>query len=398
MHSPGNTPATAAGSATVRSALLELLGDVDALATRFVAQVREVVPYSDGAVEVDRLQSDAVDTYERVFRRLVDLPVPERLVEASRELGRTRAHLDVPLAAVTAGTRLHFRIVWEVLAERLAPEGLAAAVTLPVQVWQAVEEHSTDVQVGYHEAATALAYARERDRHRIVDTFLESDGRDGTLLSGAAAVLGMDVEADVVCAVVPAGVAVPGVGRRTGLHVHPWRGGAVLLATEDSALRDVVCGVGPLARGLARVPRAVRVAEAVAAVLPSGATGPVRPPDVALALAARALGPLRADVAGDVLSQVLALPAPERDRLLETFDVYCATGSVAATAERSFCHRNTVLNRLRRLGECTGLDVTVPAQNAVLLLAVTAWRAGPPDAGRAQSEASAARRWAATAS
>ena len=91
-------------------------------------------------------------------------------------MGRDRARIDVPLAAVTTGTRLHFRVVWEELADRLTPEGLAAAVTLPVQLWQAVEEHSNDVQIGYHEAAAALAYARDRDRRRVVEAFLDSDG------------------------------------------------------------------------------------------------------------------------------------------------------------------------------------------------------------------------------
>ncbi|MEZ0494157.1 PucR family transcriptional regulator [Kineococcus sp. TBRC 1896] len=405
MHNAGNMFATAADTATLRSVLLELLGDVDALAARFVTLLCEVVPYSDGAVDLPRLHVDGVNTYERVLRRLADLPVPDRLLERSRDLGRHRAHLDVPLAAVTTGTRLHFRVVWEELAERLPPEALVGAVTLPVQLWQAVEEHSADVQVGYHEAATALAYARDRDRRRIVEAFLDSDGRDEGLLARAAAVLGAGVDDDVFCAFVPArpdaGPEARAVLHGHGLHGHEWRGGTVVLAhrprgtwpretgaqpgaghgraSAPAALRDVACGVGPLAHGLARVPQVVRVAERVASVLPPEVTGPTRPAEVALAVAAQSLGAIRTDVAADVLHDLLDLPAPERDRLLETFDVYCATGSVALTADRAFCHRNTVLNRLRRLTECTGLDVTVPGQCAVLLLAVTAWRSSAPD-------------------
>nr|WP_240895680.1 helix-turn-helix domain-containing protein [Kineococcus siccus] len=60
--------------------------------------------------------------------------------------------------------------------------------------------------------------------------------------------------------------------------------------------------------------------------------------------------------------------------MLEALEVFAATGSVAATAERLFCHRNTVLNRLRRTAELTGHEPTVPAEAAVLLLAVSAWR------------------------
>ena len=388
MHSTGNPAETAA----VRSVLLELLGDVDALAERFVTQLMEVVPYSDGAVGRARLLDDGVNTYERVLRRLVDMPVPDRLVQLSRGVGRDRAQIEVPLSAVTTGTRLHFRVVWEELADRLTPEALVTAVTLPVQLWQAVEEHSNDVQIGYHEAATALAYERDRDRRRIVEAFLDSDGEDGDLLARAAAVLGAETGDDVFCAFVPSRTALAGlVGNPVGVHLHEWRGGTVVLATRargtwpadavaagraavPAVLREVACGVGPLARGLARLPRAVRVAQQVAGALPPGTSGPVRPADNALAVAARALGAIRDDVADDVLHDLLALGPPERDRLLETLDTFTATGSVAVTAERTFCHRNTVLNRLRRITECTGLDVTVPDQAVVLLLALTAWR------------------------
>jgi len=389
VHNGRNVAETAA----LRSVLLELLGEVDALSATFLGQLLQVVPYSDGAVEESRLLADGVATYDRVLRRLADLPVPERLVEASREVGRSRAALDVPLDALTTGTRMHFRVLWEVLAERLTPAELAAAVTLPVQVWQAVEEHSLDVQVGFHEAATALAFERGRDRRRVLEAFLDSDGDDDALLARAAGVLGFQRGDDVVVAVVPA-AAQPALaaGLRAdaghGLQVHPWQGAHVVLGvrrrdgrrSEDpgtaapTALRAVACGLGPPAHGLARVPRAVRVAEHVAAVLPAGAGSPRTLADVAVGVAAHQLGALREDVARDVLRDLLAVPAPERVRLLEALDAFAATGSVAETAERLFCHRNTVLNRLRRLAELTGCEPTVPAQVAVLLVAVTAWR------------------------
>ncbi|WP_432523893.1 helix-turn-helix domain-containing protein [Kineococcus sp. SYSU DK006] len=389
MHSVGNAAETAA----VRSVLLELLGDVDAIAERFVVALTQVVPYSDGAVDRAQLLADGVNTYERVLRRLVGMPVPERFVELSRGLGRHRAQLDVPLSAVTTGTRLHFRIVWEELAERLPPDALVAMVTLPVQLWQAVEEHSTDVQIGYHEAATALAFERDRDRRRVVEAFLDSDGEDGELLARAAGVLGAGTGDDVFVAFVPgrARQAVTALAARGGVHLHEWHGGTVVLAHRPrgtwpldagtsgrpvvpAALRAVPCGVGPLAHGVGRVPRALRVAQQVAGALPATAAAPARLAGAAVAVAASALGGLREDLARDVLHELLVLAPPERDRLLETVDAYAATGSVATTAERTFCHRNTVLNRLRRVAECTGLDITVPAQASVLLLALTAWR------------------------
>ncbi|MPZ29194.1 MAG: hypothetical protein GEV12_23075 [Micromonosporaceae bacterium] len=51
---------------------------------------------------------------------------------------------------------------------------------------------------------------------------------------------------------------------------------------------------------------------------------------------------------------------------------YAACGSVQQVATRLYCHRNTVVNRLRRFAELTGCDVTVPDQ-AVLAQAVLSW-------------------------
>jgi DNA-binding PucR family transcriptional regulator len=68
-------------------------------------------------------------------------------------------------------------------------------------------------------------------------------------------------------------------------------------------------------------------------------------PEVAGRLVAVWLGPL------------LALPALELDPLLETLEAWVATGgSTTHTAARVHCHRNTVINRLRRIATLTGQD------------------------------------------
>lgn len=85
-----------------------------------------------------------------------------------------------------------------------------------------------------------------------------------------------------------------------------------------------------------------------------------------------------------VLGPVLALEPAERDTLLRTLRVWldCA-GSTAAAAERLYCHRNTVLNRLRRLEHLTGRKLAHPRQALELALAVEAVRleAGFPAGG-----------------
>ena len=71
-----------------------------------------------------------------------------------------------------------------------------------------------------------------------------------------------------------------------------------------------------------------------------------------------------------VLGGLSEAPDRERDRLLDTVRRYAASGAVSEVAAELYCHRNTVLNRLRRFTELTGRDVTVPTQAAAVLLAL----------------------------
>ena len=48
------------------------------------------------------------------------------------------------------------------------------------------------------------------------------------------------------------------------------------------------------------------------------------------------------------------------------------SGSAGRTAELVHCHRNTVLNRLRRLSEATGHDLTAGTMPVELVLALRA--------------------------
>nr|WP_246283694.1 helix-turn-helix domain-containing protein [Nocardioides perillae] len=76
------------------------------------------------------------------------------------------------------------------------------------------------------------------------------------------------------------------------------------------------------------------------------------------------------------LGRVLALPAPERDLLLDTLEAWvAAAGSAGAAASALHCHRNTVLNRVRRLEALLGQELSGPAP-VELALALRAHRLG----------------------
>ena len=63
------------------------------------------------------------------------------------------------------------------------------------------------------------------------------------------------------------------------------------------------------------------------------------------------------------------LAGRDHDGLItSTLRTFLATGSVPDTAKREVVHPNTVLYRLKRVRELTGLDPRVPADAAVLVL------------------------------
>ncbi|MFB9570535.1 PucR family transcriptional regulator, partial [Saccharopolyspora hordei] len=149
-----------------------------------------------------------------------------------------------------------------------------------------------------------------------------------------------------------------------------------LRAGLGGVLDSVPCVLGPLAHGVAKVPASARTALRVVDALPDLA-GPVDPygawlPVVAAELSRTGIG---RELVTSVLGELVTLHPVERDRLLETLRAWARTGSVTEVARPLCCHRNTVLNRLRRVSELTGRDVTVPDQATVVLLALACWEA-----------------------
>ncbi|MFD8983512.1 PucR family transcriptional regulator, partial [Streptomyces sp. NPDC059564] len=71
-----------------------------------------------------------------------------------------------------------------------------------------------------------------------------------------------------------------------------------------------------------------------------------------------------------VLGPVLALPPEDGRVLLDTLGTWLACqGSTTYAAQRLYCHRNTVSNRLRRLERLTGRALSDPAHVVELALA-----------------------------
>jgi DNA-binding PucR family transcriptional regulator len=76
------------------------------------------------------------------------------------------------------------------------------------------------------------------------------------------------------------------------------------------------------------------------------------------------------------LGGLLDLPAADRETLLTTLEELLANGgSPTHAAAALFCHRNTVIYRMRRIEAATGRSIGDPRDRLLLTLGVMATRA-----------------------
>jgi DNA-binding PucR family transcriptional regulator len=100
--------------------------------------------------------------------------------------------------------------------------------------------------------------------------------------------------------------------------------------------------------------------------------------DSLVAIAAAAAPEITQRLARNVLGPLDALPRAERDLLLESLEVWMASGgSTEETARRMYCHPNTVRLRFRRIAEHTGRSTSEPLGIAELCFALYALRQNP---------------------
>lgn len=146
------------------------------------------------------------------------------------------------------------------------------------------------------------------------------------------------------------------------------------LAAGLSAPPGARVGISSVVDGLAAVGDARRLAETALRACPAGggvvlldeqlpAALVVSSPGLGAALAARVLGPLD------------RLDPADRDVLIQTLTAWLdSDGSAQRAGTRLYCHRNTVLNRLRRFEQLTGRCLTRPSDAVEVSLALAARR------------------------
>ncbi|MFD4736725.1 helix-turn-helix domain-containing protein [Streptomyces virginiae] len=381
----------------------------DRLADRTLAEDPAYAALLGRAELRERIHDTLRQAVEGLLRSCRGLPV--ELADA-RAVGALRAEQGLPLASLLRTHRRGGRLLWQSLTEAVTAHDRAALPRLlPAAsvLWDVVDRTADAMTESYRRAEAAHG---DRDRERraaLLDVLL--DGADGpsAAAEAAAAQLGLPERGRFTVVVLaaevsgtpsrtPSGIpsaaptaAVPpapagGSGAASAPRVL-WRFradgevGLVELGHHPlESVRDLLAplgvraGVGPVVGAPAELARAHRLAALALRTAPES-EGPrtalldERLPAALVAAEAELAGRLRQVVLGPVL----ALPVEDRRTLLTTLGTWLACqGSTTDAAQRLYCHRNTVSNRLRRVEQLTGRSLSDPRHVVELALAHSA--------------------------
>lgn len=361
------------------------------LATRLVPRADLRESCHDNIVRVLELLADAV-----AHGGTSSDAAHDPAYDAARATGSRRAEQGLPLDDVLRSYRIGGRLIWDDLVDQaqsmLDSEELRE---IGSRVWEVVDETSAQVALAYHAHERAAVRADEQLRAELWEGVLSGRARDPGFAHEAGRLLDLPPSGDylvVTAATLDLGAAEAAVSAHATAWVRRSDGVVGLVALRDHSPLEALTGLERLALDPPGRPLGVSVVVQGLAGVESGfrqSSLALRTQDDRPGLASfdgrlpEALLLSSPDVAGRLiavwLGPVLALPTSEADLLVDTLSAWVATGGSATyAAQRVHCHRNTVLNRLRRVAALTGREVFDGPPPVELELALRALWIGLP--------------------
>jgi hypothetical protein len=359
--------------------LLQQLGDMlDDLADEYLNRVDRGARYYDNVPTEQDLRDAARLAFRYLLDTLLGRPMSRELIEFPAAVGALRATQGIALENLTAAVRTDFLVAWSALL-RIASDDDMAVLALHVDVlWKTVDDFTIQVQRGYLDQRLAMARTSALEQqHTLSDLFCREPAP--TTVRRAAQILGIDEAATYWVIGTPSEEAGRTVARRLlNKYLAPLeyvdRGVALILvaaddrwADDEAVVADVMSGldgaVAPRSVPLADVHRAAATVRMLVGLGRTGATTLLRSwVQLSMTQLSEVIDDLRAYVI-DPLRQV-----NDRDLIVETIQTFADNGSVADTASALYCHRNTVMNRIRRFEEVTGISLRSPRSLAMVQL------------------------------
>lgn len=375
-------------------ALLDRLeADLPKLTETYLSQVRLASGYEPGAlVGREDLQAMATESLGLLIESIRTGETPAALLELAETLGRRRAQQQVPADSLTMAMQSDFNVLWSRLLE-LASEidasdsaGGADTVLMLAQqvepIWRAVEVFSNSTMTHYRQEELRLAQDRLNHRQVAIGRLLSFRSPSAASVAWVASELDCNGAAAFTVLVADqeetrsALFELASSLRRSRFYFYRSLGSVVAFWPSDEtppqieqALVGLRCARANRVDGLACLPRTVTMLTTLLETVDPDVRRTIDLSEGFPQLARRALLTQGIDLEGRLANALRDSPDAERERLQETVIAFLETGSVQQTAAALFYHRNTVLKRLNKFTELTGIDVTVPVEAATAVLA-----------------------------
>ncbi|MGW7367605.1 PucR family transcriptional regulator [Streptomyces sp. NPDC054841] len=371
-----------------------LLGHGTDFTDTVVERIRADVPYyADPVLAPPDVRTTVGTGIHHALEAGVD---PSRIVDVeryTRELGMRRAEQGRPLDEVLHAFRVAGSEVWSGIINVVERDELGDTrqlVHVAELVWKSNDRDAVLVADAYRQVAEGVA-SRHAERVRLILAALLETRNEPEFTHKAAGILDLPLDGRFAVAVVG---ATPPYGRlpRTvpeirGIRIlrHTWGHRDALVAHLGDRPLDALAaglesgpgfriGISPVVQGLESLARGRNMAEL--ALRTCRADGEIARLDSRLPDGLLMSRPdLSAELVRGVLRPLYDLEPADRDTLFDTIGVWIENGGSAVRAARHMlCHRNTVLNRLRRFEQITGLAPTRPRDLVQLTLALDAHR------------------------
>ncbi len=327
----------------------------------------------------DQLRSSCLSNITAMIDSLTGVS-PLDLASA-RAAGRLKAEQGVPLAALLHAFRLGGRLIWEELMNRSERDAPRALLAMAAELWALVDVYSDAAAEAYRMSVDARTEQDAEGRRRLIRALFADHKANPSAVADAVRTFRIP---EYGCFVVVsadasgAGVATAGVEAIWESEVDGRAG--LLFATSESALTAVVdgiesghVGVSAVFTSPSQIPRAVEQARLARTCARAGGVPSTRFESVPVPVLLASHPEAGRDAARQIFGQLMDLPDAEQSSLLGTLDAWFASkGSTTEAASNLHYHRNTVLYRLRRIGELTGRNFLDPAQAAELYVALRA--------------------------
>ncbi len=390
MHTPDSPTPGATATDRTDERWFELLNDLKLSLPRlremFVARVQETPEYSQHAVSAEELQQAASVALSLILDAMSGEQYYPRMRVYGTELGTLRARQGLSSEALMSAVRLDFPVIWAGLLEASRPEDAELLTCRAEEVWRVVDDFAQATRDSYIDTRIRMAQEESGVRQEFIAALFGAQGRLAEVRERFANAFETDSEAPYVIAAATGSAAVqlrqlasfPTRDKRVFLHEAEnctylfWPETATHGAGNNfrwAPLNKVSCGLARSEHGLSGLAAAARVAAALSELADPAESGPKTVDRDWPRMARSRLDELGIELRAELEAQMAQCRPEEADRMRETVLCFIANGSVSDTAAELYCHRNTILNRLRRFREVTGLDLTIPHQAARIVIA-----------------------------